>query len=147
MKVVLLQDIKGSGKKNDVINVSDGYARNYLFPRKLAKEATESALAEVASLNSAKAHKEKLELDAAKAAAAQIDKKELHITAKCGASGKLFGAITSKEISAAISENFGTEIDKKKIVLKGDIKSVGEYDVAVKFYPNVAAEIKVIVTE
>ena len=120
MKVVLLQDVKSIGKKDQVVNVSDGYARNFLFPRKLAKEAT--------------AVKDK------------INDKIVTLKAKAGKEGKLFGAVTSKDVAAEIEKQFGVKIDKKKIVMD-DIKVFGSYNCNVKVYPEITAKITVKVEE
>lgn len=147
MKVVLLQDIKGSGKKDELINVSDGYARNYLFPRGLAKEATVAAIGELKSKQDAIDHKKAVELEAAQRDAAQIDEKTFVIKAKAGADGKLFGSVTAKEIAAAIVQGTGVVVDKRKIVLEKDIKAFGNYEVTVKIHQGVAAKVFVTVCE
>lgn len=146
MKVVLLQDVKSIGKKDEVVNVSDGYARNYLFPRKLAKEATQGALNDVKIKESAKAHHKQEELNAAKAVKEVIDGKIISIKAKAGKEGKLFGAVTSKDVAEQIEKMFKTKIDKKKIVME-DIKVFGSYECSVKIYPEVTAKITVKVEE
>lgn len=147
MKVVLLSDIKGTGKKNDVVEVSDGYARNFLFPRKLASEATSSALNEIQGKNSAKQHHAEVELAEAKAVAQKIDGKKVIIHAKAGSGDRLFGSVTSKEIAESIRAELGCEVDKRKIVLERDIKAFGSYEVTVKIYPSVTAKVTVEVTE
>ena len=146
MKVVLLQDVKDIGKKDQVVNVSDGYARNFLLPRKLAKEATTAAMNDVKAKESAKAHHKREEVKAANELKAKLDGKEVTIKAKAGKEGKLFGAVTSKDVAAAIKAQHKIEIDKKKIVMK-DIKTFSRVDVEIKIYPEIQAKITVIVEE
>ena len=146
MKVVLLQDVKDIGKKDQVVTVSDGYARNFLLPRKLAKEATAAAMSDVKAKESAKAHHKREEIKAANELKAQLNGKEVTIKAKAGKEGKLFGAVTSKDVSEAIKKQLKIEIDKKKIVMK-DIKTFSRVDVEVKIYPEIQAKITVIVEE
>ena len=144
MKVILLQDVKKVGKKGDVIEASDGYARNFLFPRKLAQEASD---ANMHILNNKKENerKQKLaELEAAQKLAGELKGKEVKITAKTGDSGKLFGAITSKDVAELIKEQYKIEIDKKKIVMD-TIKLAGGYEIDVKIYPEVSTKMKVII--
>ncbi|MBW6411791.1 50S ribosomal protein L9 [Clostridium weizhouense] len=144
MKVILLQDVKKLGKKGDVIEASDGYVRNFLFPRKLAQEATE---ANMHILNNKKENerKQKLaELEAAQKLAGELKGKEITIKTKTGESGKLFGAITSKDISELIKSEYKVEIDKKKIVMDA-IKLAGNYEIEVKLYPEVSTKMKVII--
>ncbi len=147
MKVVLLQDVKDLGKKEEIVNVSDGYARNFLFPRKLAVEASDGKLKEIADKkNSVKNRKDK-ELQAAKDLADKISKVEVYIKTKAGEHGKLFGSITGKDIADAIKAQHKIEIDKKKIVMHDPIKSIGNYQVEVKVYPEVAAKVNVKISE
>ena len=146
MKVVLLQDVKDIGKKDQVVTVSDGYARNFLLPRKLAKEATAAAMSDVKAKESAKAHHKQEEIKAANALKAQLDGKEVTIKAKAGKEGKLFGAVTSKDVSEALKKQHKLEIDKKKIVMK-DIKTFSRVDAEIKIYPEIQAKITVIVEE
>ena len=141
MKVVLLQDIKGTGKKDQLVEVSDGYARNYLFARKLAIPATNSAINEVNTKAEAKQHHAQVELDAAKALAAKIDGQKYTIRAKAGSGDRLFGSVTTKELSAEIKKVSGCDVDKRKLVLDKDIKAFGTYTVPVKVYPNVTAQV------
>lgn len=146
MKVVLLQDVKDIGKKDTVVTVSDGYARNFLFPRKLAKEATAAAMNEVRTKENAKAHHKREEIKAANELKAKIDGKEVTIKAKAGKEGKLFGAVTSKDVSEAIKTQLKLDIDKKKIVMK-DIKTFSRVDCEIKIYPEIHAKITVNVEE
>ena len=147
MKVILLQDVKGSGKKGQLVNVSDGYARNFLLPKKLAKEADAKALNELK--NEEESRKYRIETDTAnaKADAEKISGKTLTMTAKAGKGGKLFGSVTAKEIAAELKKSFGIDVDKRKIALDGDIKSFGTYNAEIKLYTGVSASIKVMVTE
>lgn len=146
MKVVLLQDVKSIGKKDSVVTVSDGYARNFLFPRKLAVEATAAALNDVKTKESARAHHKQEEIKAAEELKAVINGKSVTIKAKAGKEGKLFGAVTSKDVAAAIKAQLGVDIDKKKIVMD-DIKTFMRCDCEVKIYPEIHAKITVNVEE
>ncbi len=146
MKVVLLQDVKDIGKKDTVVTVSDGYARNFLFPRKLAKEATAAVMNDVKTKESAKAHHKREEIKAANELKAKIDGKEITIKAKAGKEGKLFGAVTSKDVAEAIKKAYKLDIDKKKIVMK-DIKTFSRVDAEIKIYPEIHAKITVVVEE
>jgi large subunit ribosomal protein L9 len=147
MKVVLLQDVRGQGKKGELINVSDGYARNYLMPRKLASEATKDVL------NAMERHDEavrrRAEEDAAKARllAKDLEDMTVHIRMKAGANGKLYGAVTAKEIAEAMVTQRNIEIDSKKIVLDEPIKGFGDHEVKVRLFPQVTAKFFVKVTE
>ncbi len=144
MKVILLKDVKGLGKKGDVANASDGYARNFLFPRKLAEEATQENL-HIVNLKKENERKKKLaEIEEAQALAESLKGKELKATVKTGESGRLFGAITSKDISELIKNQLNVDIDKKKIVMD-TIKQIGTYEVELKLYPEVSTKIKVII--
>ena len=144
MQVILLQDVKKLGKKGDVINTSDGYARNYLFPRKLAQEATDSNL-HILNNKKENERKQKLaELEAAQKLASELKDTEIKITAKTGESGKLFGAITSKDVAELIKTQYKVVVDKKKIVME-TIKVAGGYTIEVKLYPEVTTKMKVII--
>ena len=146
MKVVLLQDVKGHGKKGELCNVSDGYARNFLFPKKLAVEADNAALNELRNREEAAAHHKQEEIDAANALAAKLDGKTVTIKAKAGAGGKLFGSVTSKEIAKEIADTLGLQIDRKKMSV-ADIKNFGEYTAEIKLYKGISSKITVKVTE
>ena len=146
MKVVLLADVKGLGKKGELCNASDGYARNFLFPKKLAVEADNAALNELKNREEAAAHHKQEEINAAKQTAALLDGKTVSITAKAGSGGRLFGSVTSKEIAAEIKKSLGVEIDKKKMNAP-DIKNFGEYTAEIKLYQGIVAKITVKVTE
>jgi len=147
MKVILKADVKGNGKKGEIINVSDGYARNFLFPKGLAVEANAQAMNEYNNSVSSKEHHEKLLKDAAEDAKKKLDAAHITITAKAGQGGRLFGSVTSKEIAAEIKKSVALDIDKKKIVLDSDIKAFGTFTVPVKLHPGVTANLKVTVSE
>ena len=147
MKVVLLQDVKGQGKANDVINVSDGYARNFLFPRKLAIVADAKALAEVMSKKESAQHKTDVERANAKELASKLNETKVVITADAGKDGRFYGAVTSKDIAEALKAQFKLEVDKRKIELDAPIKAFGTYMVSVKLYQEVSAKLTVQVTE
>lgn len=147
MKVILLNDVKGSGKKGDLVNVSDGYARNCLLPKKLAMEATPHALNELNNAKKALQHKVEEEIKKAKEDADIIDGKSIKIIAKAGNGGRLFGSITVKEIAAKIEEVYKISVDKRKISLKNEIKSLGTYEFDVKLHNGISAKMKVMVTE
>lgn len=146
MKVILTQDVKKLGQQGDVVEVSDGYARNYLIPRGMVEEATKMKLKEVeeksASLQK-KRDREKIEAEELKA---RLEGKSVTIKVKTGSGDKLFGAVTAREISDILQEEFGVAIDKKKIDIPEAIKNLGEYKVRLKIYPSVQAEVKIIVT-
>ncbi len=147
MKVVLLSDLKGKGKKGDIVNVSDGYANNFLFKQKLAIPATKENLNSAIMSQQAEAHKHELELQAAKELKKSLDGKTVTIQAKCGENQKLFGSITAKEIASALNEQHGFDIEKKKIVLKDPIKDLGTYTVDIKVHANMASKVNVVITE
>lgn len=147
MKVILLSDVKGSGKKGDLVNVSDGYARNCLLPKKLAKEATAQALNELNNAKEALQFKVAEEIKKAKEEFAVINGKSVHILAKAGNGGRLFGSITAKEIAAEIEKNYKICVDKRKISLKNEIKALGSYIFDVKLHNGVVAKMTVMVTE
>lgn len=147
MKVILKADVKGNGKKGEIINVSDGYARNFLFPKGLAVEANAQAMNEYNNAVSSKEHHDKLLRDAANENKKKLDSAEITITAKAGQGGRLFGSVTSKEIAAEIKKALSLDIDKKKIVLDSDIKAFGTFNVPIKLYTGISATLKVVVKE
>ena len=147
MKVILLQDIKNVGKKEQIIEANDGYARNYLFPKKLAIEASKDNLAKLQAKKQSEANKKQAEIEANKELAKRIEKMELTIKAKAGENGKIFGGITSKEISAELKSQHNIEIDKKKIVLKETIKTLGRFSTEIKFGDGVSAKLTLNVTK
>ena len=146
MKVILLADVKSKGKKGELVNVSDGYARNFLFPKNLAVEADNAAMSEMKSRQEAAEHHKKEEIDAAKALAQKLDGKSVTIKAKGGTVGRLFGSITSKEIAEEINRAFSVSIDKKKLAV-ADIKNFGDYTAEIKLYKGITAKIGVKVEE
>ena len=143
MKVILNADVKGKGKKGEIVNVSDGYARNFLFPKNLAKEATAQNLNAAKVAQDAAKHKKLVEKAEAVALAEKLSGKTVQLKAKCGEGNRLFGAVTAAEVAEALKAGMGIEVDKKKIALSGGIKELGTYDVAVKVYAEVSATIKV----
>jgi large subunit ribosomal protein L9 len=145
MKVVLLQDVKSLGKKGELVTVSDGYARNFLFPRNLAKEANAQAMNELKNAEQSKKYKKDTEIAAAEKAKADLEGAKFVIKAKAGESGKLFGSITPKEVSAEIKRQKNLDVDKRKIVLKDDIKNVGEYEAEIKLYTAITAMVTIVV--
>lgn len=146
MKVILKADVKNLGKKGELVNTSDGYARNYLFPKGLAIEANATAMNDFNNKESAKKFHKEEEIKAAKADAAKLDGKTVKVTAKAGANGKLFGSVTGKDISAAIKQQLGIEVDKRKIAV-ADIKQFGTFEAEVKVYQGIGAKISVQVLE
>ena len=146
MKVVLLQDVKGLGKKGELVNTSDGYARNFLFPRKLAMEANSQAMSELKNREAAEKHRIDMEIAAAKASAEKLEGRTVRLTAEAGANGKLFGSVTPKDVAAAIAQQFSIELDKRKVVVE-DIKAFGTYPVEVKLYNGISAAMFVMVGE
>lgn len=147
MKVVLLQDVKSVGKKGELVNVSDGYGRNFLLPRKLAKEANAQAMNELKNAEAAKEFKIKTETEQARANADALSGKVLKIYARAGQGGKIFGSVTPKELAEEIKKQFGVEVDKRKIVLELDIKAFGTYNFDVKFYSGITTTMSVAVCE
>ena len=147
MKIILLQDEKKLGKKGDIIEASEGYARNYILPKKIGVEATSKNLND---LKLQKANEKKVQqenLDAAKALAAELETKQVVVKIKAGEGGKTFGSVSTKEIATACKEQYGIELDKKKIQLSENIKSFGNYEVGVKLHPQVTGKLTVKVTE
>ena len=147
MKVILLQDVKGTGKKGEFANVSDGYARNFLLPRKLAKEADAQALNELKNAEQAKQYKIEVATAEAKANAEKLEGQVLEMTAKAGQGGKLFGSVTNKEVAAAVAQKYNITVDKRKVVLERDIKEFGTYSAEVKLYTGITANIEIQVSE
>ncbi len=145
MKVILCADIKNVGKKDQIIEASEGYARNYLFPRKLAVPADKENLSKWKSKQDSKEFKRNQELEDAKEIAKKIDEITLNIKTKSGENGKIFGSITSKEISQSLEEQYKIVVDKKKIVLKEPIKTLGTSVVEIKLFEGVIAKLKVTV--
>ena len=146
MKVILLADVKGTGKKQDIVNVSDGYARNFLFPKKLAMEATPGAAKEIERKQAAERQREMERRQEAEKKAASLRGKVITVIAKCGAQGRLYGSITSAEVAVALKEQHGVDVDKRKIDLAETIRTVGESECVVKLYPEISAKMTVRVT-
>lgn len=147
MKVILKADVKGTGKAGQLVEVSDGYARNFLLGKGLAVEATATAVNDMKNKEQAKKHREAVELAAAQETAKKLDGKTIDLIAKGGTAGRLFGSITSKEISEAINAKYGISIDKKKITLDSDIKTFGTYNAEIRLYNGVSAKFLVNVKE
>ena len=147
MKVILLQDIKNVGKKDEIINRSDGYARNYLFPKKLAVEATKDNLNQLKARQDTAKRKKEQEKEEAKQLAEKLKKITLSIQVKAGENGKIFGGVTAKEIAENLKEQQNIEIDKKKIIVKETIKALGNYSVEIKLYEGISANLAVSVRE
>lgn len=146
MKVILLSDVKGHGKKGELCNVSDGYARNFLFPKNLAREADATAMNELKNREASQQHHKAEEKKAAMQTAQKLEGKKIVVHAKAGAGGKLFGSVTSKEIAQLIKEQYAVDIDKRKMSVN-DIKAYGEYNVVIKLYPEIQANMTVVVEE
>ena len=146
MKVILKADVKSLGKKGELVNTSDGYARNFLFPKGLAVEANATAMNDFNNKENAKKFHKAEELKAAKAVAEKIEGKTFKLTAKAGANGKLFGSVTAKDVAAKIKNDIGEDIDKRKITMT-DIKAFGTVQAEIKVYQGVSAKIFVQVTE
>lgn len=146
MKVVLLQDVKGQGKKDELINVSDGYARNFLFPKKLAVEADAKILNDIKNKEAARLRKIELEKQAARETAEKFQSIIVKIKVQqAAADGKFKGSVTTKDIAEALKEQYGIEVDKRKLVLNESIKAYGNYTLDVKLYPEIAGKLNVLV--
>ena len=143
MKVILLQDIKGVGKKDDVINANDGYVRNYLFPKKLAEEATKGNLAKLKSKQDSVQRKKDIEKEDAKKVAKQLENIILEIKVKAGENGKIFGGVTWKEITEELNKKYKIDVDKKKVNIKESIKNLGTVTVEIKLYEGIIGKLKV----
>lgn len=146
MKVILKADVKGQGKKGQMVNVSDGYARNFLLPRGLAVEANKANVTEMKSQADAKAYHEEVALEEAKELALRLNEITLKMAAKAGEGGRLFGSVTSKDIADLLKMQEHIVLDKRKIVLNDPIKNVGTYHIDVKVYPEVSAKLTLEVT-
>ena len=141
MKVILLKDIKGTGKKDQIIEASDGFARNYLFPRKLAVEASNANLNAIETAKSAQSHRKEVEKEEAKALANKMSDMTVEIAVRAGENGRLFGKVTNQEVADALKAKYGMEVDKRKISID-TIKEVGDAEAVVKLYPEVSAKLK-----
>ncbi len=146
MKLILTADVKGKGKKGEMVNVSDGYARNFLLPKGLAVEADNQALTELRNREESKAHRIAEEKAAAQAAADKLNGGKVTLKVKAGSSSKLFGSVTAKEVGEKIKAEHGIDIDRRKIVMK-DIKALGDYAVTIKLYTGISAEMTVSIVQ
>ncbi|MCI5738711.1 MAG: 50S ribosomal protein L9 [Ruminococcus sp.] len=146
MEVILKKDVKGLGKAGEKVKASDGYARNFLFPKGLAVEANAQTLTEYKNSEASKQHKIDVEVAAAKDAKAKLDGKTVHLTAKAGQNGRLFGSVTAKDVAQAITEQLSVTVDKRKLSV-ADIKNFGTYTAEVKLYTGIAATVTVEVAE
>lgn len=146
MKVILKQDVKGLGKKGEMVKASDGYARNYLLPKNLAVEADAQNVTEMKNAEASKQYKYDTEKAAAQADAKKLDGKTLEMKAKAGVNGKLFGSVTAKEIATKIQQDYGISVNKRKIKV-ADIKAFGTYDAVIRLFQGVEATVKVRVSE
>ena len=147
MKVLLLADVKGQGKKDQIVEVSDGYARNYLFPKKLALAADAKVLSEAKSREESKQFRLSEEKKAAGALAEKLNSLTVRLTASSGADGRLYGAVTSKDIAEALAKDHGITVEKRKLEIADTIKNYGTYSVTVKLYTDVSAKFTVVVHE
>lgn len=147
MKVLLLADVKGQGKKDEIINVSDGYARNFLFPKKLAVVADNKAISDAKGREDAKRHKIEVEKAAANDIKQRMDAVQVKIGQSAGADGRLYGSVTASDIAEGLKEQHGIEIDRRKIQMDGAIKAFGTYDFDVKLYPEIVGKLHVLVSE
>lgn len=143
MKVILLDNVKGVGKKDEVINASDGYARNFLFPKKLAVEANAENMNKLNNKKNSEQHKKDVEKEKAQEIAKKMKEITLTIKVKAGDNGKIFGGVTAKEISENLKEQFKIDVDKKKIVLNENIKNLGVFNVSVKLFEGIVGNLKV----
>lgn len=147
MKVILLQDIKALGKKGELVTASDGYARNFLFPKKLAKEANAQAMNEYKNAENSKNFKIATQKAQAEHDKKMLEGKKFKMTAKAGQGGRLFGSVTAKQVAEEIKKQYNISIDKRKVVLECDIKEFGTYSAEVKLYTGIVAKIDVQVAE
>lgn len=145
MKVILLENVKGVGKKDEVINASDGYARNFLFPKKLAVEANAENMNKLNNKKNSEQHKKDVEKEKAQEIAKKMKEITVVIKVKAGDNGKIFGGVTAKEISESLKQQFKIEVDKKKIVLNETIKNLGVFNVSVKLFEGIVGNLKVSV--
>ena len=147
MKVIILQDVKGTGKKDQLVSVSDGYARNFLFPKKMAVEADAKAMNEMKNKEAARLHKIEVEKAAAKEIAARLEAVVVKISAPHGADGRLYGSVTMSDVADELKKQHGIEVDRRKIQSDGAIKAYGSYSLEVKLYPEVTGKINVVVAD
>ena len=147
MKVVLLQDVRGQGKKGDLVNVSDGYARNFLFPKNLAAIADAKVLNELKGKEEARLHKIEVEKAEANAISEKLKTLVVKLTAKPGTDGRLYGSVTAKDIAEALAKQHSIEIDKRKLQITEPIRTFGTHLIEVKLYPQITGTVNVVVTE
>lgn len=147
MQIILLQDVKALGKKGELVNVSDGYARNFILPKKVGLEANAKNLNDLKLQKAAEEKKQKEILEEAKALAKDLESKTLELKIKTGEGGRTFGSISSKEIAQELKTQYSLDIDKKKLQINDPIKTIGTHTVPVKLHPQVTAELKVKVSE
>ncbi|MCQ2506617.1 MAG: 50S ribosomal protein L9 [Lachnospiraceae bacterium] len=143
MEIILLEDVKSLGKKDEIVKVSDGYARNFILPKKLGVEKTPKTVKELEERKALEAKRLKEILDEAKALGAKLKEQKVYVKIKGGENGKIFGSVSSKEIAVALKEQTGVEVDKKKLVVADPIKNFGVYNVPIKLHPQVTVEISV----
>ena len=141
MKVILLKDIKGTGKKDQIIEASDGFARNYLFPRKLAMEASAANLNAIENAKSAQSHRKEVERQEAQELAKKMGEMTLEIAVRAGENGRLYGKVTNQEVADALKAKYGMDVDKRKISV-GAVKEVGAAEAVIKLYPEITAKVK-----
>lgn len=147
MKVILLEDVKSLGKKNEIVEVAEGYGRNFLLPKKLAKEANNANVNQAKAVAATAAHHAAVRKDEAVVLAAQMQKISIKIPVKTGANGKMFGNVTSKDVADALKAQYDLEVDRRKIELKPPVKELGVYTAVAKLHPDVNAEFKVQIVE
>lgn len=147
MKVILLQDVKALGKKGEIVNVNDGYARNFILPKKFGLEANNKNMNDLRLQKQQEERMVQENLEAAKQLATDLSAGKVQLSIKAGEGGRVFGSVSGKEIAAAVKEQLGIDVDKKKIQLKETIKQLGTHNVPVKLHPKVTAELKVVVVE
>ena len=145
MKVILLQDVKGVGKKDQIVNAADGYARNFLFPQKLAVEATPGAMKGIEKMRKAEADREAERRAQATEVAGKLRGQKINMQVKCGAQGRLYGSITAKDIAERLQKDYGITVDKRKIQLSDPIRAYGQYDLDVKLYTDIVGKVHVLV--
>ena len=147
MKVILLCDVKGQGKKDQIVEVSDGYARNFLLPKGLAVVADAKVMNEIKNREASKLHKIETEKAAAKETAAKLEKITVKIVGQAGSDGRLYGSVTAKDIAEALEKQFGIVIDRRKLTLPEPIKTFGTYNTEVKLYTEITGKVKVTVSD
>ena len=145
MKVILQQDVKKVGSKGDIVEVSEGYGRNFLLPKKLAVEATAANLETAKQKANSAARKKQQATDEARLLAAQLEKVSVKVAVRTGEGGKLFGSVTGKDVADALAKEHGIDVDRRKISLKGEVTGVGEYEAVIKVHPEIQSTIRVLV--